>query len=439
MSFKINFIRKNMKKVLLTAFLFFTVMLIAAGVSYAAKIHLKNGSVIGCKIIAFDDTSVTVINQALDIRKISRERIIKIEPPLEKSEVLKEKTKAEIPKQEEQYYVDFAEREKKLLSFYFSGGLNYINGGDLNGVIKDYKQLIHDYNEYYSTEYSVPWKELKWVPNFKGEVLVNLSRSFSVSLGIEYLTKKSKGDNTFNDSFSGTTYETAFYYNYSLSDSYLEDPEYELTAIPVTFNIYYFKPINNKTEIFITAGVGYYFGKLKYNMPYQSDTEYQEDYYANDGTFMYSWTDDYSYSGTEVYEVKCNEIGFHGSVGADYKLISILSADKKPFSTISLVAECSYRYVIFKDWNGNWSDNWSWNETWGWSDIGLSEDSGSVSDSWSGKIWYYEYEDPDLEKQYKRMSLYKEQPESGQGISNIRQAKINLNGFSFRIGIKISF
>jgi len=51
----INFIRKKMKKALLTGFLFFTVMLITAGVSYAAKIHLKNGSVIGCKIIAFDD------------------------------------------------------------------------------------------------------------------------------------------------------------------------------------------------------------------------------------------------------------------------------------------------------------------------------------------------------------------------------------------------
>lgn len=56
-------------------------MMIIAGVSYADKIHLKNGSVIRGEIISFNDTSVTIMNPTSGIRKISREKIIKIEPP----------------------------------------------------------------------------------------------------------------------------------------------------------------------------------------------------------------------------------------------------------------------------------------------------------------------------------------------------------------------
>lgn len=351
-------------------------------------------------------------------------------PPLEEKEIKKERLEAEIQRQEESYYVDFREKEKKLISIYLGGGLNNINGGDLNRVIQDYKQLIKDFNDYYTTDYTADLKEFKWIQNYRGEVLLNLSRSFSIGLGFEYLTKKNKGTITFNDEYSGTVDETFYYYNYSLTDNYSEEPEYELIAIPVTFSIYYFIPITKRAEVFITGGVGYYFGKLKYNMPYTSDSEYSEDHYANDGTYWYTWIDNYSYTGTESYEAKCNKVGFHGGVGFEFKL----------FSNISLVAEGNYRYVKFKDWDGSWSDNWNWDETWGWSDLGYSEDSGSESDSIdSGKIWYYEEEYSDLGKQYRYMQLYEVEPAPEERISNIRQAKINLNGFSFRIGIKISF
>ena len=420
------------KKELLRFFRFSIIMMIIASISYADKIHLKNGSVIRGEIISFNDTSVTIMNPASGIMEISREKIIKIEPPLEEKEIKKERLEAEIQRQEERYYVDFREKEKKLISIYLGGGLNIINGGDLNGVIQDYKQLIEDLNDYYTTDYTADLKEFKWIQNYKGEVLLNLSRSFSIGLGVEYLTKKNKGTITFSDEYSGTVNKSFYYYNYSLTDNHSEEPEYELIAIPVTFNIYYFIPITKRAEFFITGGIGYYFGKLKYNMPYISDQEYTEDQYLNDGTYLDTWIRNYSYTGTESYEVKCNEVGFHGGLGFEYKI----------FSNISLVAEGNYRYVKFKDWNGSWSDNWNWDRTWGWSDTGYSEDSGSETDSIdSGKIWYYEEEYSDLGKQYRYMQLYEEEPipDPEEGISNIRQAKINLNGFSFRIGIKISF
>jgi len=382
------------------------------------------------KIISFNDTSVTIMNPASGIMEISREKIIKIEPPLEEKEIKKERLEAEIQRQEERYYVDFRKKEKKLISIYLGGGLNIINGGDLNGVIQDYKQLIEDLNDYYTTDYTTDLKEFKWIQNYKGEVFLSLSRSFSISLGVEYLTKKNKGTTTFSDEYSGTVNESFYYYNYSLTDNYSEEHEYKLVAIPITFNIYYFLPISEKAKFFITGGIGYYFGKLKYNMPYISDYEYTEDHYLNDGTHLDTLISNYSEDGTESYEVKCNEVGFHGGLGFEYKI----------FSNISLSAEGIYRYVEFNDWNGSWSDNWNWNLTEGWEREGYDESSGSESKSInSGKMWYYEEEYSDLEEQYRYIQLYETKPALKEGISNIRQAKINLNGFSFRIGIKISF
>ena len=404
--------------------------MIIASVSYADEIHLKNRRVITGEIISFDDTFVIARESVSGLMRTSKGMPINSTALLLEKRSRRERIEAKLQRQARQYTIDFIEEETKLISIRLGGGLNNISGGDLNRMIKDHKQWIEDYNEYYITDYSANWKELKWLQNFNGEVLLNLTSSFSIGLGTEYLTKKSRGTNTFNDVVTGTIYESTYYYDYSLIDNYTEEPEYRLTAIPVTLNAYFFTPINNRAKAFIVVGIGYYFGQLKYNNPYQSDSEYNEDYYANDDTYLYSWLDDYSYNGAETYQAKCNRIGFYGGVGLDFKL----------FSGISLVAEGNYRYVNFKNWKGSWSDNWSWDEEWGWSDQTLNEDSGSVNESISNaKFWAYDYEDSDLEKQYLCLLFNEEEPPSQPGMLNIRQAKINLNGFAFRLGIKISF
>ena len=81
-------------------------------VSYAAQITLKNGRVIEGEIISFDKSSVTVKEPVSGIIKIPRERILKIEPPLEEKEVKKPKakkkkeeaavTEAEVPEEKEE-------------------------------------------------------------------------------------------------------------------------------------------------------------------------------------------------------------------------------------------------------------------------------------------------------------------------------------------------
>ncbi len=441
-----------MKKELLRLFLCPFILIFMVSFSFAAKIHLKNGYTISGEIISFDDTSVTIRTPVLGIMKIERYKITKIEPPLEasseekelKNEIIEPETpesagEAVIPQQsktksavQKPIIADYlgTRRGKKRASFYLSGGLTDINGGDLNGVIRDYKHLVADFNDFYLTNYTVDWNESKRITNWKGEVLVNITSSLSFGLGVEYMNSKiQRGLIERSNSDSGTTDLGSYYYNYTETDNDQFAPQQELTIIPITFNFYYFIPIGNIAEIFVKAGFSYNVGKLEYNETYQSEYDYQADYYGGDDTFWYTYIDDYTEDGTYSYSVKSNETGIQAGLGFDIK----------PFSFISLVVEGTYRRVNFKTWVGSGDDSWNWDEQWGRSDLGYSTDSGNESDDWSGRIWYYELYDSDLDKQYGYLSLHEEAPEASESIKNPRVGKININGFSLRAGIRISF
>jgi sRNA-binding regulator protein Hfq len=446
-----------MKKALLKLLLYPFVLIFIVSFSFATKIHLKNGYTISGEIISYDENSVTIRTPILGIMKIERYKITKIEPPLEvspeekepKEEIIEPETPAQeaqepskptvIPQEsktksavQKPIITDFmgTRREKKRISLYLSGGLTDINGGDLNSAIRDYKQLVADYNEFYLTNYTIDWNEFERITNWKAEVMVNITSSLSFGLGVEYLNSKmQRGNITLNDSDSGTVNGGLYYYNYALTDNYQFAPQQELTIIPITFNLYYFVPIGNIAEVFVKAGVSYNIGRLKYNETYQSEYDYQADYYATDDTFWYTYIDDYTEDGTYSYSVKCNETGLQAGLGFDIK----------PFSFISLVVEGTYRRVNFKNWTGSGDDSWGWDEEWGRSDLGYSTDSGNESDAWAGKIWYYELYDSDIDKQYGFLSLHEQAPETSELIKNPRVGRINLNGFSLRAGIRISF
>ena len=446
-----------MKKELLRFLLFPLVLIFLVNFSFATKIHLKNGYTITGEIISFDDTSVTIRMPVLGVMKIERYKITKIEPPLEvspeekelKNEIIEPETpepktqkpagEAVIPQQskakstvQKPIISDFlgTRREKKRASLYLGGGLTDIDGGDLNGVIRDCKQLIADWNDLYSTDYSADWNELERITNWKAEVLVNITSSLSFGLGVEYMNHKTqRGNIVLNDSYSGTTDLGPSYYDYTLTNNDQFAPQQELTIIPVTFNFYYFIPLGNIAEIFVKAGFSYNIGRLKYNETYQYDTDYQEDHYYNDDTFRYTYIANSTEDGTYSYSVKCNETGIQAGLGFDIK----------PFSFLSLVVEGTYRRVNFKNWVGSEDDSWSWDEQWGRSDIGLSTDSGTDSDANSGRIWYYERYYSGLDKQYGFLSLHEEAPEADDITKNVREANININGFSLRAGIRISF
>jgi hypothetical protein len=405
-----------LKKEVLKICLFSILMMIFVSLctAYAATIRLKNGTIIGGERIFFDDASLIIKEPVPGIaRKISLPSF---------------SNKAFLKTSQPEFISEW--KEKGRISFYIGGGASYINGGDLNGMIKGYNEFIRDWNDYYQTDYSIDWKEFGWIQNLKAEVLLNLSNSFSLGLGVEYLAKTQKGSMTLNDADSGTFNDTSYYYNYSLEDNYSSLPQPKLIVIPVTCDLYFFIPAGKKAEVFLKAGVGYYWSTLKYNEASVRDYKYQADYYdKEDDTFLYSWIDNYSDNDTRTYEAKCKELGYQAGIGLDIKLSSLFS----------LVVEGNYRYINLKDWSGNGSESLSWTEESGRSDLGTNTTGANESDSWGGKIWYYELYDSGLNKQYKRIFLHEEAPEANEWIKNVRQAEINLNGFSLRAGIKITF
>ncbi len=81
-----------MKKALLRLFLFPFILIVIVNFSFATKIHLKNGYTITGEIISSDDTSVTIRAPVLGVMKIAKDKITKIEPPLEVSTEEKELT-----------------------------------------------------------------------------------------------------------------------------------------------------------------------------------------------------------------------------------------------------------------------------------------------------------------------------------------------------------
>jgi hypothetical protein len=394
-------------------FLILITIIVSFSTAYAETTRQKNGAIIGGELSLFDASSLFIKQPALGFAK-------KISLPSFSN-------KAFLKTFQTEFISEW--KQKGLISLYLSGGASLINGGDLNGLIRGYSNYIKDWNAYYQTDYSIVWKEFRWIQNWKAEVLLNLSNSFSLGLGVEYLIGIQKGTMVLNDASSGTLNETSDYYNYSLEDDFSSWPQPRLIVIPLTCDLYYFIPVGKKAEVFVKGGVSYYWAKLKYREFSLQGYRYRADYYGNDGTFWYSWIDNYSDNDTLTYEAKCKQLGYQAGIGLDLKV----------FPLVSLVVEANYRYVNFKDWSGNGAEILSRAEESGRSDLGTTTTSANESDSWPGKIWYYEIYIPDLNKQYQRIGLYQDAPQAGDLIKNVRKAEINLNGFSLRAGIKITF
>jgi opacity protein-like surface antigen len=187
--------------------------------------------------------------------------------------------------------------------------------------------------------------------------------------------------------------------------------------------------MGNAADFFITGGAGYYLGKIENNMTFQEDEKYQADYYSSaDGSYLYSYLEEYSSDLTETVEAKCNTIGYHAGAG--------FSINLSP--NLSFVIEGFYRYVNFKKWEVDYTYDESWHGRDGWSDWGYEEYNGTDSYSFEdGKLWFYEGK-TDLGT-YDNIIPSEEEPEESDYIKNVRLAEINLTGFSFRAGIKITF
>ena len=263
------------------------------------------------------------------------------------------------------------------------------------------------------------WKKMSLLPDVEIDFIFNLTDRFQLGLGTGYIRGNGKGDYSYEYKEDGTASWGSFTYQ----DKVSYNRDYLLTAIPIRMTVFYSLPLG-KLNLYAFGGGGFYLGNLKHT-------------YSMDETFFYE--DFSSVYLDEKYEVKAaadgtetakhNTLGFHGGLGLEMKL----------GRSIGLGLEVFGRFVDFGKWDGELSETdttrtRAYLEGSGW----YSDETDTETYSESGALWYYEYLDPDFGKKYAYMQTFTDEP-SGEGVSGIRRAKLNLNAFGIRLTLKIYF
>ncbi len=318
--------------------------------------------------------------------------------------------------------------KRSIISFCLSGGINNIDGGDLNSNIRDsntrYEALNMITDPYNNIMH---WKEMKWMPHLKGEFILRIFKQVGLGLGFEYITKTNPRRSTlsrFRGRGEGTTMESFSTFSWS------GQSEHKLTVLPITFNVYYFIPIGRVVEAFITGGVGYYMGDIKFDESSSAYGAETYDYFTASGDFVESLRYQNHKDSTFEFEVKSNTIGFQGGLGFDCKISS----------AISLIFEGNYRFVSFENWEGSGGFTMDGTQKVSYLVGSYSEEIDvSESGAYDGKLWFYEYHDTSADDWYDVIDFYEEKPEDDTQYRNIREGEINFGGFVFRAGFRISF
>lgn len=313
--------------------------------------------------------------------------------------------------------------EASQLSLKLFAGGSWVEAGDLCENIRGWKDFSRDHNKNpYSFGYDV--KELHLFMESGTELAWSFSSRFYVALGLEFIAGSTEGEMTSsfsqkqNYSNSSIDFGTIF-----IEEQSSQQPKYKLQAIPITLTFYYSFNLGNRINFFLGGGGGYYSGKMTYMEDYQYDFDYRDE--KNYSGSLLQFVDQYSSSGTYSEESTCKAFGLHGKVGFEIKI----------HGRFHLIIEALGRRVDFKDWRGSKRDSYSWSHTWGY--WGAFSDTGASEEAGDGKLWMVEFESDETGKSYPRLVFSEEKPLVS-SYSGARPARINMNGFSLRIGIRIS-
>ncbi|MCC7295882.1 MAG: outer membrane beta-barrel protein [Acidobacteria bacterium] len=321
------------------------------------------------------------------------------------------------------------------IGFSLSGGLGFINGGDFNANIRDWNRAVADFRGFYGNDaVTIDWKEMKSMPDFKGEVFARFGRRFGLGFGLEYIKKSNPGEITFALKDSGREDFDSYYVDFILTNDSADLHDQTLTVIPLTLNLYYYFPIGRTGDVFLNAGPGYYWGTLKTDKTSTRDVEFLAEVHRLDGSL---WPphikSEVRYSDLDQIHLTSAALGFHLGAGFNFHLSR----------NIALFGEAFYRLANFKEWEGTDACRIDFHQKYGWWTGSEWESFYSYDYSESlemkGKLWHMDAHDPDFNTDYCLVEFFEEEPEADPLLKNIRPAEININGFSFRVGIKIFF
>ncbi len=262
------------------------------------------------------------------------------------------------------------------LSLKLYGGYSYALATDLNEGSRFYFDLIEAYAAEGFGTYTGSYKPAHYGLNFGADLIYQLSPTVGIGLGVGYMRIASDSLATWTDGIE-TVDITA---------------EPNLTAIPVRLGLFLTVPMGRKLSLTADAGAAWYMGlKLK----------------ASQGLEFAA--DDWMVMTVEGSRRSGIDIGFHGSLGFEYKLSPKLG----------FFVEAVGRYAKLKNFE---------------TVTGTMEESGGGSDSTDGAL-YIAYEtlgDYDI-------SMFAIVEEGDTPDPDWREPKFDLSGFSLQAGFRIRF
>jgi opacity protein-like surface antigen len=277
----------------------------------------------------------------------------------------------------------------KEFSLKLSGGHGTMQMGDLNTYYENrsdffdkYLSFVKDFGIITSRTGDAP-KLDKGMDMF-AELMAHLTKNFALSLGFGYMRRTAESEVILILQSP----------DQSVTETTTWKPKPRTTVYPILFSAYYFLPVVKRLNIYIHAGIGYYFGK-------------QSIY----GIMNYGSSDGYSATDRETGIYKGTAIGYHGGLGVEFKICS----------NIAFFVEGKARSATIKELTGERALVYSY---------------GTIQDS--GTVWYVEREEDFLEFVEKNYRVEKDKPDAS-WLDKVRNWKVDLSGVSALVGFKISF
>jgi len=316
------------------------------------------------------------------------------------------------------------------LGFSFSGGWNRIEGGDFNRSIRDENRWVADANSADGDfDYTMYWKQMKIMPDWKGEVFARFGRHLGLGLGLEYLRKINTGTRGLEVGYSETETYEGLIATYSMDAALNDRYPQALTIVPITLNIYGYLPLGRRGEAYVTAGPGLYLGHLRLAAETEMSIESNFDLFTADGNEQIQFVHQkIEATQNHIQKATGRAVGFQIGAGFSYALTG----------NLSLFGEALYRRANIKNWKGSGAIDTVLRATQSATGHEPIVRESAEHEDWEGDLWSYEYSDYDSGAWYSAYGVLEEKPAS-EAYRNIRKAEINVNGPTVRFGVRVSF
>lgn len=256
-----------------------------------------------------------------------------------------------------------------------TGGFAYLAGGDWASGLEGQLDLMTAFGAAMGYAAQGEFKPVHSAWEAGGDIIFSMSPVLSVSAGIGYI--ESAGS------------QTDIILSQAGWDSVTLSQTPRVTAIPIRAGLVFSIPLGGRMNLMVQAGGAYYLAKIR---------------------SVYRQAEGASWNQSEV-EAKGEGFGFQGGLGLEVVLTS----------NISLVLEGTGRYARLKPFTGT--------ET--------SSGSGGWTDSEEGTLYYFQAALFPLGT-YPLLTISNTAP-SGSGISDVREAEVDLSGVTAQAGFLIKF